>query len=114
MEAVYKFKLSFIYNENKQSASAGKFVAAFPPNFTPGGWHSSGLDYSTWKANYNELTNILRKCESEGDVQITKTFKALMNKYEYEAKLSKEELMSKYKSTILGGVTKSMMLPRNV
>lgn len=100
METVYKFKLSFIYNEDKQSASAGKFVAVFPPTFTSDGWHSSGLDYSTWKSNYNELTDISRKCESEGDVQITKTFKSLMSEYEYEAKLSKEKLMSKYKSTI--------------
>ena len=100
IEVVYKFSLSFIYNEDKKMAFAGKHIAVFPPQFTPGGWSSLGLDYSTWKSNYDKLTDIRKKCEAEGDVTISKIFKGLIDGYEHEAKLSKEELMSIYGKSI--------------
>jgi hypothetical protein len=109
MEVVYKFSLYLVYNENKKKAFAGKHLAAFPPKFTPKGWTSTKLVIPAWKSNYIKLTNILKKCKDKKDITISETFKDLIDGYEKEAKLSYEELISRYTGSIyFNTITKSI------
>jgi len=105
MEVVYKFSLYFLYNENKKKADAGKHLAVFPPKFTAKGWTSTRLIIPAWKSNYIKLTNIMKKCKGKKDITISETFKDLIDGYEQEAKLSYEELMTKYRGSIFFNMT---------
>lgn len=93
--------MEFIYDGDNKSISSARHIAVFPTYFNYVGAYVSTFDYNIWLSNYHEIKRIAKFAEQNDDVIVSAQFQSLLELYESESKLSRNELINKYDNTII-------------
>lgn len=93
MDVIYVFKLTFIYDEDNKSVVSARHIAVVPSYFNFLGAYVAGFDYEIWLSNYKAINRIASLEKANDDVIMSSGFLSMLNKYDEESKLSREELI---------------------